>query len=211
MSERVVVVGGFASGRRVLELVADVLCRRYSLGDADIFTFPGAMQNTTRLERAVRGRPAFTHSAGLLAVAACAGVSKIAALNPPEPRSVPELLGRAVRRSGHLWEQSTVGPRRGGAARVIATNTIQGALHPAVHLGQLRAVSTFSATDVLSVMHTHGGIRTARIDTEDDELFGPYPLKPWDGVTAVLPGVHDQILIHPPSFVAALPEDLLAR
>jgi hypothetical protein len=208
MSNRAVMVGGFTTGKRLLEPFADAICARFGFADADVFEFT-VIDDTSKLERALKRQTAFVHSAGLLAVAECVGMERVAAFNSPEPTKVARLLANAAIKSGNLWKTAITGPHRMGAARVVASNNIQAIAHPLAHGRQIAVVSRFSTTAQLALMEA-AGVPTARIDTDGDEFFGPHTLHEWDGKRAVLPGSHDQVLVDPVGFVAQLPEEALA-
>lgn len=216
---KAVVVGGYTTGNRLLEPLADALCKRFGLDDADPFVFHEVMKDPTDLSKAVKGRAVFGLSAGTFAVAhaGCTGMERISSHNSPERRSAGDLVKGAAMMQGHLLKNTLREALLEGdmeaawaSGRVVVSNLVQFGLHPKVHGRNVPAVSEFSTAGYFSDVRGNLKIPTARIDTDGCEFFGPNELQKWDGERIVLPGGHSQALVTPEAFVAQIPEDVLA-
>lgn len=213
LMSRVIVLGGYTTGRRLLDTVADAACNQFDYTDAGVLTFPEAMSRPDKLDSLVRGQDVLTHSAALYALVHSGGIARIRnvlAINPPEPRHPARLATAAAKKTSHLAGNTIVGPQRRGTANVLASNMVQSCAHPIVHAKSLREISRFSATETLAQASEIGAM-TLRVDTAGDEFFGPHELRAWDGTSAVFPGRHDAVLIDPVGFLSQLPRNALLR
>jgi len=209
MTRRAVIVGGFTTGQRLLEPLAEATCNHFGFDDAEIFTFTDVITSPHRLEQASRQQSVIAHSAGLLAVAKCSGMERVFALNAPEPMAASRLVVRAAVKTAQLYKTVVTGPNRAGAAGVVLSNAQEGLVHPVAHAKQIVAVSKFSGRQQLSHMED-AGVAVSWVNTSADEFFGPHSAYSWDGQSAVLAGCHDQVLIDPAGFMDQLPREALS-
>ncbi|HSW77656.1 MAG TPA: hypothetical protein VLG36_02560 [Candidatus Chromulinivoraceae bacterium] len=101
-----VLVGGFASGPRQMEKVAQSLAAHYD-EDVEAIPFREAMTDAARLERMTRQADVITHSAGMVALKDMSPDS-ITAIAPPVPVWAPLLALRGIASTTELALHSVV-------------------------------------------------------------------------------------------------------
>lgn len=200
MSERAVIVGGFTTGKRALEPVGEAAAELGLANDAEIFTFPYAMEYPGKVEKAAKGQLLIAHSAGSLAVAQTNWTTsprRFIAYNGPEPRTKFDLILAAGRKTSEHAKAVITGPDRLSYAKVISSNSVELALHPYSNLRHLDAISRFSTLSLLAACRK-SGINASAAVTEGDVFF-PYDASLGsEGVDVeVYPGSHDELLVNP--------------
>lgn len=197
MSEALLVIGGFTTGKRVLEPVAATAVMLGLANDAEVITFRKAMKYPDRVHRFLREGIVLTHSAGILAVEGWMNPSRIIASNGPEPRSRLQLIGAASRKTAQHAKSVITGPERAAYAKVMSSNAAELTMHPNANLKHLGNIAEFSTFEQLTRFR-QAGILSSAIVTDGDVFF------PYDASVAPIgvrvdthPGSHDELLINP--------------
>jgi hypothetical protein len=203
MSEVLTVIGGFVTGRDVLESVANTAVEMELVDDAEVVVFRKAVRMDNWKEK-VDGRLVITHSAGALAIRDGMRPKQWVAYNGPEPRSPLGLAGAAMRKTSQHLYHAVAGPHRSAYARTIHSNNVEFALHGYDNLRHIPQISRTSTLARLAMLQ-ESGVSVAGIVTEGDVFFPHDPLKVPRGVKVdLLPGGHDELLVDPATMLAAI-------
>ncbi|HSX30200.1 MAG TPA: hypothetical protein VLE73_06600 [Candidatus Saccharimonadales bacterium] len=196
MSKRVVVLGGFSTGPELLEPVVNAAVGAGLAYDGEVITFPRGMKDPECVGRAVKDQLALSHSAGALVLRPYMRPSKYVAYNGPEPRSVPQLVSAATRKTFQSLGRVVSGPDRAEHARLLTYDGLELARHPVAYLTKVPRIAGFSTYANLEMLDPD--IDASAVVTSGD-IFFPYdPQSVPQGVRVTLvPGLHDELLIHP--------------
>lgn len=201
---RSIVVGGFASSQEHVDRVVEGLSHYYD-HDFDGVSFREAMADPGKLERMVRRRRVFTHSAGMLAIKDTMP-SEIIAIAPPLPTAQRELIARAILSCFGLAASSLGSIERRGKVNECGRDAaVELLFHMNGNLGRLGMIAGFSALE-MGAAASEAGVTTNIAFMDKDWLFRP-PNKELTanivGVTMMeLTGHHDELLCYPERTIA---------
>ena len=201
---RSVIVGGFASSQEHVDRVAAGLASYYDY-DFDGISFREAMADPGKLERMVRRRKVFTHSAGMLAIKDTMP-SEIIAIAPPLPTAPRELITRAILSSfGSMASSFGSIERREKVNECGRDAALELLFHMNGNFGKLRMIADFSALE-MGAAASKAGV-TTNIAFMDKDWFFRSPEKELTanlvGVTTMeLTGYHEELLCYPERTIA---------
>lgn len=201
-----VYVGGFLSGRSSAEGVRSALGSYFE--DVEAFTFSDYVRNPEKVRRALKGNFAVTHSSGALALDPISTKPEQALiLNPPLPTRIGRLVAKSlIIAKDILWPSAGITfcevnkLLQSGGGELIA--------HSRANLSQVREISRFNAIETAIGMGNLG-VTATLVWTIDDAFFQPTDLQKDQAAEAhvpvvVLPGVHDEVMLHPQHFIGQL-------
>lgn len=206
---RAVIIGGYNTGEKTLDPIAQALCDEGLADDADVFTFPKAMSRPDDIRKAAHRQLVLTHSAGAMALDGTLP-NYVVACNGVERRGVGGLLWDTGRKTASHLGRMITGPNRAAYRRVLGTNTAQMALHLPAHASRLPAVSRFSTVEALGTACTKARAFALAVVTTGDELF-PNSLelpRHADIATLELPGGHDELLLRPAAMIGRIAAEI---
>lgn len=203
-------VGGFGSGRKAAEGVAEALERRLGNGSTvNAFTFSDYVDDPDEVEWAMKGARVVTHSAGALsALGKNPNFAEAHILNPPLPSDIGSLVLRAGFKSARMFIPG-VGVHSlsdmVAAAKYSAGAVAELAVHPKENFGQLKRIAVFNAIDSAIYVRRHNENPLQLVWTEGDEFFSPTASELEEAVLAgvdyqIVPGVHDEVVLRPDQF-----------
>jgi hypothetical protein len=195
---RLVVLGGFSTGRRTLESIFDCFSEMTPL-DQDgrvVFTLDESVYTRyEQMTKAVKDAWVVTHSAGAWALKRSGIVpAVVTAFNPPERRAVPYLLaGSADLLARAAFRTHAMNPI--SYARVALDHQLEFSRHPARYLRTVPGISGFSATrEYRSLRDEYPEVSVDIYHAYGDEIFRePCAVE----VAAHYRGGHDRFLLDP--------------
>jgi len=195
-----VLVGGFASGPRQMEKVAQSIAVHYD-EDVEAISFREAMTDTARLERMTRQADVITHSAGMIALKDM-NPESITAIAPPVPVWAPLLALRAIASTTELALHSAI---PGCEPDEVSGCIRDGAAELLLHLeGNMRWMGLIALFDALEASRAaqEAGIITGLAFMRNDKLFQVHSRKievtRRAGVNAVIiSGAHEDFIKTP--------------
>lgn len=205
----IVVIGGFTTGKRALEPVAEAAIGLGYANDAEVLNFRHAMEDWHAVKKKARNGIVISHSAGSLAVArSLAAPELFVAYNGPEPLSIPRLALSANRKTAQHLRSIFTDNDRAAYSRIVASNAAEMTAHPFGNLKHIRAISRFSTLSQLAYMN-HSGQRTLGVVTDGDVFFPPEPSAVPQGVQIEsYAGDHDRLLADPKTLLSCIAERL---
>ena len=204
-----VVVGGFASGRKQVEKLANSLAA-YHDDDFEGISFREAMDDPGRLDRMTRDAHVVTHSAGMVALQDMKP-SSIDAIAPPVPVWAPLLAAKAIASTVELAASGLIPWQEADEVDGCLRN---GAEELCLHLqGNMQWLGRIAAFDALTngVAAKEAGIEVGVAFMSSDLLFQPSMRRITrarkSGLYVVrVSGGHEEFIRHPKRVFAAYEE-----
>ena len=205
---RVVFVGGFSTGQSAVEKVGLALESYFQ--DVELFTLSSYVKNPQIVRSAAEKATLITHSAGALALQT-PGVRPDQAylLNPPLPRSIPNLLVRAAIKTARMYA-----PGAGihsfddvrTASKFMLSTYAEMATHPIANLSQLPGISSHNSI-ISAIAAKQAGTNVELTWTNHDMYFMPSLIELqttacYDIPATIFAGEHDEVMLHPEPFLA---------
>jgi hypothetical protein len=199
---RIVVVGGFAESRKMLEPVAEAACEIGLGQDADVFRLRDVWDDKDKLNKAVLGQFVITHSAGIIPITPDLRPRGLVTYNGPMPLRINQLAIRALHKSTIHSLNSIIGPNEAAHWRTLRGNTAELVLHPLVNLKQLGKISRFNTSDRTRDFKQNGIGFLKRVISTHDEIYkrrvrAMNYLSPCEGYLQAIDGRHDDLIIRP--------------
>jgi len=193
-----VIVGGFASSERQMEVVASALATYYD-EEFDGISFREAMGDKERIGSLARDANFYTHSAGMIAIRHTSP-DAIIAVAPPLPVLPHNLVACTIASALEFTANSVLCGELGDRACIHDTiYELIGHMYGNMKwLGHIAAFDSIQA----GIAAQEAGITTSLAFMERDRLFQPRPEElvraRESGVYAViLPGAHEQLISAP--------------
>ncbi|MDO4712437.1 MAG: hypothetical protein Q4B05_00820 [Candidatus Saccharibacteria bacterium] len=209
--ERIAYIGGFLEPEPH-ETLRAALIEGFGIKELEAMTFAQAMKYPERVRARAEGALAITHSAGFMALVQSGAIPKrVIANNPPVPCSAAWLATVATTKK--TLGMFTRGYRNHGtrglqqAAQYNARSFGELMRHPVGNLQYIRAISRFDTT-------TTNNLNAILVLTEQDAYFhaARFGQARKLGIpTILLAGEHDELLLRPAEYIAALSTELVHR
>jgi len=204
-----VIVGGFASGKKQVEKIANSLAV-YHDDDFEGISFREAMVDRDRLDHLTRGARVVTHSAGMVAMCDMRPRS-IDAMAPPVPVWAPLLAAKAITSTAELAAESLIPWQEDDEVDGCLRN---GTEELCMHLrGNMRWLGRIAAFDALNqaVAAHQAGIEIGLAFMSGDLLFRPSERRiaqvRRQGMYVVrVAGGHEEFIRHPKRVYSAYEE-----
>lgn len=209
MSERLVFIGGFASGRALVNSTGEAIAKEANYDDVDTFTLAEALSRPDIIQRAATGADIWTHSSGFMA-AKDSTPRRFEAIGPPLPTSISRLLARTSLMACRM-SMPGIGMNAfqdlPSVLRYTCSSSAELFSHPFENLSYLPSIAKFNAI-THAVLAYKAGIPTTLHYNDCDEYFRPTAEQilraNQTGVRIIRsPGIHNELLLRPTSVLAA--------
>lgn len=201
-----VFVGGFLHGRSAVKRVGLALGDYFE--DVKAFTFSDFVRNPEEVRKTLAGKFAVTHSAGAMALDSIfANPEQALILNPPLPTKIGRLVAGSLVKTGRMLKPGNE-IAFNEANRYLRSTAGEFVAHLRANFSQIKGISQFDAIKAAADM-SYTGVTPTLVWTQNDAFYSPTESDMSRARDAripvvMLPGEHDELLLHPRAFAEKL-------